>query len=94
MLISAVAAPSKVTNAYHRIHKHLNDGIEQCMDISPYNILQPSPSPYSINDDFFTTDKQPGSGDHLPNNKINAAYGVTIVKDGENIATGQTVSAE
>uniref|UniRef100_E1BI89 Vomeromodulin-like n=2 Tax=Bos TaxID=9903 RepID=E1BI89_BOVIN len=27
---------------------------------------------------------------HLPNNKINAAYGVTIVKDGENIATGQT----
>nr|XP_005896997.1 PREDICTED: vomeromodulin [Bos mutus] len=27
---------------------------------------------------------------HLPNNKINAAYWVTIVKDGENIATGQT----
>lgn len=31
---------------------------------------------------------------HLPNNKINAAYWVTIEKDGENIATGQTVSAE
>ncbi|XP_055399311.1 vomeromodulin-like [Bubalus kerabau] len=27
---------------------------------------------------------------HLPNNKINAAYWVTIEKDGENIATGQT----
>lgn len=48
VLISAVAAPSKVTNAYRRIHKHLNNGIEQCMDISPCNILQPSPSPYSI----------------------------------------------
>lgn len=31
---------------------------------------------------------------HLPNNKISATYWVNLERDGENIATEQTVSAE